>query len=79
MINSKIISMIFAFMVMSVTVQAMAVSPPDCGEIFQSQLSELLATKKTCDSAGFYDCCQVHELVKSIATTLYNLVYFIAD
>ena len=40
-----------------ITVQAAAVYPQDCGERMQSQLKELLATKQTCDSAFFRDCC----------------------
>ena len=44
--------------VVSVTVQVTA-SLTDCGDTFQSQLSDMLAIKQSCDSAGFYDCCQV--------------------
>ena len=44
--------------VVSITVQVTA-SPTDCGDTFQSQLTELIGTKQSCDSAGFYDCCQV--------------------
>ena len=35
--------------------------PTDCGDTFQSQLTELIATKQSCDSAGFYDCCKVQQ------------------
>ena len=31
----------------------------DCAEVFQAQLRRLLALRKTCNSAGFNDCCQV--------------------
>ena len=44
--------------VVSITVQVTA-SPTDCGDTFQSQLTELIATKQTCESAYFKDCCQV--------------------
>ena len=44
--------------VVSITVQVTA-SPTDCGDTFQSQLRELIAIKQSCDSTGFYDCCQV--------------------
>ena len=47
-------------------------SPQDCGETFQSQLRELLAIKKTCDSAAFYDCCQVYEETIVILTRKFN-------
>ena len=48
--------------VVSITVQVTA-SPTDCGDTFQSQLKYLLAIKQNCDSAGFYDCCQVRSLL----------------
>ena len=44
--------------VVSITVQVTA-SPTDCGDTFKSQLTELIATKQTCESAYFKDCGQV--------------------
>ena len=41
------------------TVQAAAVAEQECGQLFQSQLRQLMATKRSCNSASFYDCCQV--------------------
>ena len=49
-----------------VTVRMAAVYPQNCGEAFESQLKELLAIKKTCDSAAFYDCCQVKRIIANI-------------
>ena len=67
MITTKFISTIFALMCVSVTVQAAAVSPQDCGEMYQSQLKEFLAS--TCDSAAFHDCCQVYIQLSLILTS----------
>ena len=46
---------------LSLRVQSAAVHVQDCGETFQSQLKQLLTTKESCDSAAFYDCCQVYK------------------
>ena len=56
---SVLLSLCVVQTVLEVRVQAAAVIPQDCGETFQSQLQQLLATKQSCDSAAFYDCCQV--------------------
>ena len=40
--------------------QDIAVSEDEtCSEEFHEQLIKLMESKKTCKSAGFYDCCQV--------------------
>ena len=58
--NSLILLTVGVFIcVVSVTVQVTA-SPTDCGDTFQAQLRELIATKQSCDSAYFKDCCQVY-------------------
>ena len=36
---------------------ALCLGSEDCGETFQSELKQLLRTKRSCDSAAFYDCC----------------------
>ena len=43
--------------------QTAAVTQPDCRQTFQSQISQLLATKQSCVSAALYDCCQVSHCV----------------
>ena len=63
---TKIFTVANIFICVFVTVQAAAVSPQDCGERMQSQLRELLATKQTCDSAFFRDCCQVHIQIQQV-------------
>ena len=59
--------------VVSITVQVTA-SPTDCGEIFQSQLTELIATKQTCESAYFKDCCQVGIIIMYVTGYRNNCV-----
>ena len=56
---SVLLSLCVVQAVLEVRVQAAAVAPRDCGETFQTQLQQLLTTKQSCDSAAFYDCCQV--------------------
>ena len=63
---TKFFPIVNVFICVFVTVQAAAVSPQNCGETFESQLRELLATKKTCNSAAFYDCCQVKRIIANI-------------
>ena len=43
-------------------VQSAAVPVQNCGQTFQTQLDQLQNTVKSCDSAAFYDCCQVRIL-----------------
>ena len=56
---SVLLSLCVVQAVLEVRVQAAAVVSQDCGETFQTQLQQLLATKQSCYSAAFYDCCQV--------------------
>ena len=56
---SVLLSLCVVQAVLEIRVQAAAIVPQDCGETFQTQLQQLLATKQSCDSAAFYDCCQV--------------------
>ena len=53
-------------------VQTAAVPVQDCGETFQSQLSQLMAIKQSCDSAALYDCCQVILLHSGMARRNYE-------
>ena len=48
-----------AFAVQILLVQSVTALGEDCGDVFQSQLQQLLATKYLCNSAAFRDCCQV--------------------
>ena len=52
-------------------------SPQKCGQLFQSQLRQLMATKQSCDSAYFYDCCQVQYFdacVRATAVTIKTII-----
>ena len=47
------------YVVQILLVQAAAGPVQDCGANFQSLLNQLVTVKKSCDSAAYYDCCQV--------------------
>jgi ficolin len=72
--NSQLLLVAALCSVFVVTVKGAAVSGGDCGETFQTQLRELLATKHSCPSAAFRDCCQIKQLFPSAPTRLYRIV-----
>jgi hypothetical protein len=72
--NSQLLLVAALCSVFVVTVKGAAVSGRDCGETFQTQLRELLATKHSCPSAAFRDCCQVKQLFPNAPTRLYRIV-----
>ena len=47
------------YVVQILLVQAAAGPVQDCGANFQSLLNQLVTIKQSCDSAAYYDCCQV--------------------
>ena len=55
----KLVLIVSACIAHLLLTETSAVPAQDCGEIFQSQLRQLVTTKQSCDSASFYDCCQV--------------------
>ena len=60
-LNSEMSSVRFLIILVciSTTVDSAAVPNQDCGELFQSKLSELLAIKQSCNSTFYRSCCQV--------------------
>ena len=66
----KLLLIVSACLAHLLLTETSAVPAQDCGEIFQSLLRRLEATQPSCDSAGFYDCCQVRILsIKCSVTT----------
>ena len=75
MFSSLILVVAISITVMSVTVQSAAVTTQDCGDVFQSKLTELLLLKETCDSALYKDCCQVSHSRQQVNSMVNQLFY----
>ena len=60
-----------------VLAQTAAVTQSDCRQTFQSQTSQLLATKQSCGSAAPYDCCQVRHCMDVCVYTERRLSLFL--
>ena len=59
MLPTKLVVLLATLQLLIVSAEGAAISSGSCAQEYQATLRKAASIRETCESAAFYDCCQV--------------------